>query len=149
MASSPTLSISDAERRVYHNRSVSDALHHHRISDTMMMSTHPLVPRTSALTARYCSRVADTAVVQADERRVVRGTKKGRTEARPYDLMVFSAMYCVENGQSRVAACCDLPWVRNKSVAYPVAACCDLPGDSFSFCKVSDLALTMSKIYAI
>ena len=95
VASSPTLSISDAERRVYHNRRVSDALHHHRISDTMMMSTHPLVPRTSALTARYCSRVADTAVVQADERRVVRGTKKGRTEARPYDRMVFSAMYYV------------------------------------------------------
>ena len=76
VASFPTLSVSDAERRVYHNRRVSDALHHHRISDTMMNSTHPLVPRTSALTARYCSRVADTAVVQADERRVVRGTKK-------------------------------------------------------------------------
>ena len=55
----------------------------------------------------------------------------GRTEARPYDRMVFSAMYYVENKQSRVAACCDLP------------------GDSFSFCKVSDLARTMSKIYAI
>ena len=46
----------------------------------------------------------------------------GLTEARPYDRMVFSAMYYVENKQSRVAACCDLP------------------GDSFSFCKVSDLA---------
>ena len=89
VASYPTLSISDAERRVYHNRRVSNALHHHRISDTMMMSTHPLVARTSALTARYCSRVADTAVVQADERRVVRGTKKGRTEARPYDRSVL------------------------------------------------------------
>ena len=33
----------------------------------------------------------------------------GRTEARPYDRMVFSAMYYVENKQSRVAACCDLP----------------------------------------
>ena len=55
----------------------------------------------------------------------------GRTEARPYDRMVFSAMYYVENKQSRVAACCDLP------------------GDSFSFCKVSDLARAMSKIYAI
>ena len=33
----PTLSISDAERRAYHNRRVSDALHHHRIFDTMMM----------------------------------------------------------------------------------------------------------------
>ena len=55
----------------------------------------------------------------------------GRTKARPYDRMVFSAMYYVENKQSRVAACCDLP------------------GDGFSFCKVSDLARTMSKIYAI
>ena len=44
----------------------------------------------------------------------------GRTEARPYDRMVFSAMYHVENKESRVAACCDLP------------------GDSFSFCRVSD-----------
>ena len=41
VASLPTLSISDAERRAYHNRRVSDALHHHRIFDTMMMSTHP------------------------------------------------------------------------------------------------------------
>ena len=48
----------------------------------------------------------------------------GRTEARSYDRMVFSAMYYVDNKQSRVAACCDLP------------------GDSFSFCKVSDLART-------
>ncbi len=58
-------------------------------------------------------------------------TPAGRTEARPYDRMVFSVMYHVENKQSRVAACCDLP------------------GDGFSFCKVSDLARTMSKIYAI
>ncbi|MDD7604082.1 MAG: hypothetical protein SPJ71_01085 [Candidatus Limisoma sp.] len=41
VASFPTLSISDAKRRAYHNRRVSDALHHHRIFDTMMMSTHP------------------------------------------------------------------------------------------------------------
>ena len=33
----------------------------------------------------------------------------GRTEARPYDRMVSSAMYYVENKHSRVAACCDLP----------------------------------------
>ncbi|MDY5999892.1 MAG: hypothetical protein SPJ05_06545 [Candidatus Limisoma sp.] len=39
MASLPTLSISDAERRVYHNRRVSDALHRHRIFDTMPLST--------------------------------------------------------------------------------------------------------------
>ena len=31
-----------------HDRRVSDALHHHRIFDTMMMSTHPL-PLTSYL----------------------------------------------------------------------------------------------------
>ena len=52
----------------------------------------------------------------------------GRTEARPYDRMVFSAMYYVENKQSRVAACCDLP------------------GDSFSLCKVSDLASELAAL---
>ena len=55
----------------------------------------------------------------------------GRTEARPYDRMMFSAMYYVENEQSRVAACCDLP------------------GDSFSFCKVSDLACHHTHRYVI
>ena len=38
------LSTSGTEPGVTHNRRVSDALHHHRIFDTMMMSTHPLVP---------------------------------------------------------------------------------------------------------
>ena len=37
VASSPTLSISDAERRVYHNRSVSDAHNPHRTCGTMWM----------------------------------------------------------------------------------------------------------------
>ena len=55
----------------------------------------------------------------------------GRTKARPYRWVVPFVVYYAEYEQSRVAACCDLP------------------GDSFSFCKVSDLARTMSKIYAI
>ena len=37
VASFPTLSISDAERRVYHNRSVSDAHNPHRTFGTMWM----------------------------------------------------------------------------------------------------------------
>ena len=100
VASFPTLSISDAERRVYHNRSVSDALHHHRISDTMMNSIHPLIPRTSALTARYCSRVVDTAVVQADERRVVRSTKKVAPRRDPTTEWCF--LRCIMLKMSRV-----------------------------------------------
>ena len=55
----------------------------------------------------------------------------GRTEARPYDRMVLSAMNYDEKEQSRVAACCDLP------------------GDSFSFCKVSDLACHHTHRYVI
>ena len=41
VASSPTLSISDAERRVYHNRSVSDAHNPHRTFGTMWMLICP------------------------------------------------------------------------------------------------------------
>ena len=50
----PTLSISDAERRAYHNRRVSDALNPQRIFDTLWIlvhsdSRHPrLVGRDSA-----------------------------------------------------------------------------------------------------
>ena len=59
---------------------VSNALHHHRISDTMMMSTHPLVPRTSALTARYCSRVVDTAAVAVPEVQLLWVTPRSASE---------------------------------------------------------------------
>ncbi|MDD7604780.1 MAG: hypothetical protein SPJ71_02995, partial [Candidatus Limisoma sp.] len=80
------------------------------------------------------SRIYDTAAVQTCILAITQLASTrlpGRTKARPYDRMVFSVMYHVENKQSRVVACCDLP------------------GDGFSFCKVSDLARTMSKIYAI
>ena len=33
----PTLSLSEAERRVYHNWSLTEAPHHQRVSDTLMM----------------------------------------------------------------------------------------------------------------
>ena len=46
----------------------------------------------------------------------------GRTEARPYDRMVFSVMYYVENKQGRVAACCD-PTMGAEQI-------CRLPGPS-------------------
>ena len=66
VASLPTLSISDAERRVYHNRRVSDALHRHRIFDTMPMSTHSS-PLSARWQARVHSRVVDTAVAAVPE----------------------------------------------------------------------------------
>ena len=54
VASLPTLSISDAERRAYHNRRVSDARYPQRIFDTLWIlvrsdSRHPrLVGRDNA-----------------------------------------------------------------------------------------------------
>ena len=67
----PTLSISDAERRAYHNRRVSDARYPQRIFDTLWI--------------------------------LVRSTPiPGRTKARPYDRMVFSA--CIMLNISRVGS---------------------------------------------
>ena len=53
------LSTSGTEPGVTHNRRVSDALHHHRIFDTMMMSSHPLIPRPSHLYTSYQKRLPD------------------------------------------------------------------------------------------
>ena len=49
------LSTSGTEPGVTHNRRVSDALHHHRISDTMMMSAHPLIISSDATLAAAVS----------------------------------------------------------------------------------------------
>ena len=44
----PTLSISDAERRAYHNRRVSDALNPQRIFDTLWILVRSDLSRLSA-----------------------------------------------------------------------------------------------------
>ena len=48
MASLPTLSISDAERRAYHNRRVSDALNPQRIFDTLWILVRSDLSRLGA-----------------------------------------------------------------------------------------------------
>ena len=55
VASLPTLSISDAERRAYHNRRVSDALNPQRIFDTMWILVRSDLSRLSA-TEMTCGR---------------------------------------------------------------------------------------------
>ena len=56
VASFPTLSVSDAERRVYHNRRVSDAHNPHRIFGTMWMLVRstPIVGSRLAATYHGC-----------------------------------------------------------------------------------------------
>ena len=44
-----TLSLSEAERRVYHNWSLAEAPHHQRVSDTLMMPIHSAAALHSAL----------------------------------------------------------------------------------------------------
>ena len=48
MASLPTLSISDAERRAYHNRRVSDARYPQRIFDTLWILVRSDLSRLGA-----------------------------------------------------------------------------------------------------
>ena len=48
VASFPTLSISDAERRAYHNRRVSDALNPQRIFDTLWILVRSDLSRLAA-----------------------------------------------------------------------------------------------------
>ena len=55
VASLPTLSISDAERRAYHNRRVSDARYPQRIFDTLwiLVRSTPISGRTKARPYNY------------------------------------------------------------------------------------------------
>ena len=134
VASFPTLSVSDAERRVYHNRA----------SPTLTIHIVPSA-RCGCSFAPICSAMPNPIFV-LQSLRLSRGNEQnlcnlahcrvlwcclsppsrerqggvnqvpqalqacilaitcltstrlpGRTEARPYDRMVFSAMYCVEN----------------------------------------------------